>query len=232
MVMVSHAREFIFLKTRKTAGTSIEMVLEPFCRPPGEEVTERTPTRVSAQGIVGRRLTPRPRFFRLRRLLGQTDWYNHMPAVEVRAALGPACWDRYRKISTIRNPFDLAVSRYHWELARRGLPETDDFAQTRARFREMVLTGQFDGDGAIVHLGSRYVVDEMIRFETMQTDLDRLMQHLSPGAPPVAIPHTKKTSNRRKHAVVEYFDAEGIAAIRQSAAWVFDRFGYPARPGE
>lgn len=231
MVMVSHAREFIFLKTRKTAGTSVEMVLEPLCRPPGAEVSERTPTLISAQGIVGRRLTPRPRLFRLRRLLGQTDWYNHMPAIEVRAALGAARWDRYRKIATIRNPFDLAVSRYHWELARHGLPETGDFAETKARFREMLLSGQFDGDRAIVHLGSRYVIDEMIRFETIQADLDRLMAELDPGAPPVVLPHTKKTSNRRRHAVAEYFDAEGIAAIRKSAAWVFEHFGYPERPG-
>lgn len=231
MVMVSHAREFIFLKTRKTAGTSVEMVLEPLCRPPGAEVSERTPTLISAQGIVGRRLTPRPRLFRLRRLLGQTDWYNHMPAIEVRAALGAARWDRYRKIATIRNPFDLAVSRYHWELARHGLPETGDFAETRARFRAMLLSGQFDGDHPIVHLGGRYVIDEMIRFETIQADLDALMARLAPGAPPVALPHTKKTSNRRQHAVAEYFDAEGIAAIRKSAAWVFERFGYPERPG-
>lgn len=227
MVMVSHTKEFIFLKTRKTAGTSIEMVLEPFCRPPGAKVTEKTPTLKSAAGIVGRRLTPRPRWQRLLRL---RDWYNHMPAFEVRSALGAAQWDRYQKIATIRNPFDLAVSRYHWELARRGLPETDDFAQTRARFREMLMSGQFDGDHAIVHIGNNYVVNHMIRFETMQGDLDQLMQRLDPGAPPVIVPHTKKTSNRRKHPVAEYYDTDGIAAIRKSASWVFDRFGYLETP--
>jgi hypothetical protein len=219
MVMVSHAKEFIFLKTQKTAGTSVEMVLEPFCRPPGASVTEKTPTRKSSYGIVGRRLTRASHWYRF---LRQRDWYNHMTARAAR-------WERYRKIATIRNPFGIAVSRYHWK--RRGLPESENFFDTRAEFREMVLSGQIDGGRDIVHLGSSYVVSDMIRFETMQADLDRLMQSLNPGAKPVVIPHTKKTANRRKHPVADYFDPEGIAAIRKSAAWVFERFDYPTTPG-
>lgn len=228
MVMISHDKAFIFLKTRKTAGTSIEMILEPWCRPPGATVTEKTPTLRSAQGIVGRRLTPRPRWHRI---LMVTDWYNHMPAAEVRRKLGADRFDRYRKITAIRNPFDLAVSRFHWELARRGLPEAEDFAITRARFSDMVRSGQFDGDHDIVHVDGRYAIDDTIRFESMTADLQALVQSIAPGHPPITIPHTKKTSNRRSHSVADYFDHDSIAALRRSAAWVFDRFGYPETPG-
>ena len=35
MVLVSHAAEFIYMKTRKTAGTTVEMYFERFCVPPG-----------------------------------------------------------------------------------------------------------------------------------------------------------------------------------------------------
>jgi hypothetical protein len=227
MVIVSHDHGFVFLKTRKTAGTSVEMVLEPFCRPPGAEVSEKTPTLVSRHGIVGRRLTPRSR---LERLLFRRDWYNHMTAAEVRAGLGPDRWARYRKVAALRNPFDLAVSRYHWELARHGLPEAEDFAETRGRFAEMVQSGRFDGDHGIVHLDGHFVADTVVRFETLAADVAALVQQLVPGAAAAPLPHTKKTANRRQHPVADYYDAASIAAIRKSSAWVFDRFGYPDRP--
>ena len=35
MTLVSHRKRFIFLKTHKTAGTSVEVALEPLCAPNG-----------------------------------------------------------------------------------------------------------------------------------------------------------------------------------------------------
>ena len=35
-MLVSHARKFIYTKTLKTAGTSVEVFLEPYCRPPAK----------------------------------------------------------------------------------------------------------------------------------------------------------------------------------------------------
>lgn len=55
---MSHSHEFVFLKTRKTAGTTIELALEPLCRPPGAEAREKTPQIVTAHGDVGGRLSP------------------------------------------------------------------------------------------------------------------------------------------------------------------------------
>lgn len=227
MVMVSHRHEFIVLKTRKTAGTSVEMLLEPLCRPPGAVVTERTPTRRSSEGIVGRRLMPRRWFDRF---LPGADWYNHMTAERVRAALGTRRWSCYRKVTTLRNPFDVAVSRYHWELMRHGLPEEADFDRTRARFREMALSGRFDCDHKVVHLDGRFVPDLVVRYESLEDDARRVAEALAPGRGPWVLPHTKRTSDRRRRPVGDYYDAASAAAIRRSAAWVFERMGYPDEP--
>ena len=48
MTLVSHDQRFIFLKTRKTAGSSIESYLMPWCLPPG--VT------ISSAGLIQRSL--------------------------------------------------------------------------------------------------------------------------------------------------------------------------------
>ena len=223
-MLVSHGHGFVFLKVRKAAGTSIEMALEPLCRPAGATVSERTPAIVTAQGVVGRRLSPRPRNRDARCL----DWRNHMPAAEIRAALGDARWSRYMKVTSVRDPFDLAVSRYHWELARRALPEAADFAETRRQFAAMVSDPTYDGGHELVHVEGAFVADRVIRFERLGTDFAAISAELAPDRPP--LPRTKTTTDRRRRPVADYYDDASVAAIRRAAAWVFDLFDYPDRP--
>ena len=52
-MLVSHARKFIYTKTLKTAGTSVEVFLEPYCRPPGEVAEHHTGQSVTDYGNLG-----------------------------------------------------------------------------------------------------------------------------------------------------------------------------------
>jgi hypothetical protein len=231
MVMVSHTHEFIFLKSRKTAGTTIEMVLEPLCGPARAEVTEATPARITAQGIVGRRVLGRPKRIKLLQKLGLgTDWGNHMTAAEVRAALGPARWDRYRKITAIRNPFDRAVSSFHWQESRAGVPAEEDFATVRARFNDWVARTKPNSDKDVLFLDGVFACDEAIRFEKLAEELQALYSRYDPGAKPIRLHHAKDAGSRRKHPVPEYFTEASIATVLAHSGWVIDRFGYPDRP--
>ncbi len=227
MVLVSHDHAFIFLKTRKTAGTSIEMALEPLCRPAGAVVTEKTPAIETAAGVVGRRLSPlSPRV----RAALPVDWRNHMPAAEIRDALGGGVWARYLKVTAVRDPFDVAVSRYHWERARRGLAEAADFAQTRAEFAAMATDPGFDGDHDLVHVDAAFAADRTIRYERLAEDLRAVTAAVAPGAAPAPLAHAKPTADRRRRPLADYYDAASIAAVRRAFAWAFDRFDYPDRP--
>jgi hypothetical protein len=110
MVLVSHEKEFIFLKTSKTAGTSVEMVLEPFCAPPNHQPSEKTRKIVSKHGVVGRRMIPSKKPSWLFRW--QNRWAHHDPAAVVQRRLGKDRFLRYTKVSVARNPFDRAVSQF------------------------------------------------------------------------------------------------------------------------
>ncbi len=55
MALVCYKHRFIFLKTRKTAGTSVEMALEPLCVPPGTEIREHRSMIKTRYGIVAHR---------------------------------------------------------------------------------------------------------------------------------------------------------------------------------
>jgi hypothetical protein len=235
MVMVSHKHAFIFLKSRKTAGTSIEMSLEPLCGTPRAETIEATPARVSRQGVIGRRVLGRPKHIKLLQKLGiglVPNWHNHMTAAEIKAALGTERWNRYRKITSVRNPFDRAVSSFHWQESRAGVPADEDFAAVRARFNDWVARTKPNSDKDVLFLDGAFVCDLAIRFEHLAADLQTIYSMFDPKAGPVQLYHVKDAGPRRKRPVPEYFTETSIATVLEHSGWVFERFGYPDRPQE
>lgn len=229
MVVISHTHEFIFLETRKTAGTSVEMLLEPLCTPAGHVVKEKTAALVSRFGVVGRRLTEPPTSRGIARVF-TTDWHNHMPAAEVRRALGRRRWNRYRKVSTVRNPFDRMVSQFHYRMRNEPLQERD-FSELRADFRDFVLHGKWPNDYRIVHCNGQFVIDHAIRFESIQQDIEDFLSVMGIDGYRAQLPLTKSTAAARKsRPVADYFDRETIDAVRKKLSWVFEHFEYPEAP--
>src|ERR1700761_4866672 len=107
-MLVSHSTRFIYTKTVKTAGTSIEVYFERFCMHPGEwRYSHERKEYASSAGIVGCRtgnlLT-----------IQSATWWNHMPAGTIKALLGQETWNSYFKFCAVRNPFDKLVSAYHY----------------------------------------------------------------------------------------------------------------------
>jgi Sulfotransferase family len=142
-MIISHQHQFIFLKTQKTAGTSVELALSEICGPDdvitrvsGEDEAKRkgrgpqNETIPIAYRRPGWRLRA---FLRLNRSAIGKDYYNHMPAVEVRRSMPPGLFETYKKITIVRNPWDREVSRYYWTY--RGKGSTPPFDQFVRRYR-------------------------------------------------------------------------------------------------
>ena len=225
MVLVSHSHKFIFLKTRKTAGTSVEMYLQPFCTVPGHVVTEKTDALVSAFGIVGRRLTEASDDDTL-------PWHNHLRAGKVRRVLGDQIWSAYRKLTVVRNPFARMVSGFYWANRATSFPG-ESFGDTRARFHDFVRTDQLQDDTDIVFIRDAYVIDDAVRFETLSGDLTNICAAYGLDPAATRLPFTKVTADTRdRHPIAAYYDTTIADAVRRSMSWVFDRFDYPERPDE
>ncbi|MFQ6551475.1 hypothetical protein AAD018_003910 [Aestuariibius insulae] len=223
MALISHDHELIFLKTAKTAGTSVEMFLEAICSGSDTPVLERTHARQTERLIVGMRLVEKAE-----RLPLDEVWYNHMPAAEIRDRLGPERWDRYRKVTTVRNPFDLAVSRFHWTAERRGdLPIPEDVDRQREAFSHFVKTAVFRSSADITHIDGVFAVDHILRFETLPADLRTLCADLGLRYDPAILPHAKATSWRRFGLATEdYYTPETEEIVLHQYAWMFDHGGY------
>lgn len=93
-MIISHKHKFIFVKTVKTAGTSIEIFLSQHCGP---------------LDII----TPIIPYVEPHSARNYEGYYNHMPAHEIRDRIGPDIWNSYFKFCVERNPWEKTLSYYH-----------------------------------------------------------------------------------------------------------------------
>jgi hypothetical protein len=181
-MIINHHYKFIFLKTRKTAGTSIEMALSRFCGD-GDVVTPIAKVDERArqeQGLTG----PRNSFVPLRSytkfdlarlcLRGKrARFYNHAPAAFVKQRIPEQIWNTYYKFAFERDPFDKAISRYYWS-TQEPRPEISGYL----KLARTELLSNWD----IYAINDRIAVDFLGRYETLHDDLERVKQHLGlPG---------------------------------------------------
>jgi hypothetical protein len=178
-MIISHEHKFIFLKTKKTAGTSIEIALSQLCGPDdiitpiteGDEARNALESEPRNWRVHGWWQSPRPLFKRrwLQTSAQDYGFYNHMPAAAARALLNDEkIWRSYFKFAFDRNPWDRQVSAYHFRYRRQKTPPPfADFLQDdkRARLNNYEIYS-LDGEPCVDFLG---------RFETLEEDFKRVL---------------------------------------------------------
>ena len=178
-MIVCHAHKFIFLKTRKTAGTSIEAALAHLCGP-DDIVTPISPKDEPLRGDGAGPRNHRGRFNPVPELfLPGTDktrtvrdawrgrkFFNHIGAAQIRNRLGRATWDSYFKFCFERNPWDKMVSRFHWDNRGKTPPLTWD---------EFLAKGEFRSDVGLYTINGALAVDFVGRYEHLEEDLNEAL---------------------------------------------------------
>lgn len=223
-MLVSHRHKFIFLKPKKTAGTSVEMWLEPLCTPPGHVPQEGTLPIITKYGIVGERSAKAPS--------ANHQYWNHMSAEQLRDTLGASTFDSYKKIATVRNPFDVMVSAFHhFELpsqAAAGLESEDIFAKFRAWVRSRRQT--FLSNLPMLMVDGKFCVDILIRYESLEQDMAMCLKKLGFRRSRLgALPETKRKNRIKGIPVSAYYDSETEALVANGASQDFLLLGYSNR---
>ncbi len=181
-MIVSHRHRFIFLKTRKTAGTSLEIALSKYCGP--EDILtsinydEAARTEHSARRAQNHEM-PLSSFGAgdslrwITRRRRPARFTEHMTGVEIRERLGAEIWNSYFKFTIVRNPFDRMVSRYHWTMKMRpryretlGVADLARFIRYRADF--------VNENWLIYTAGDELLTDDVVRYEHLAEDLGRI----------------------------------------------------------
>ena len=163
-MIIDLKNKIIFIKTKKTAGTSMEIALSKFCG----KACVITPISPKDE-VLRKRLGYRgPQNFYLENFstINQKNinlFYNHISANEVQKLISPYLWDECKKIAIVRNPFDVAISRYYWEGGDSlGISFLQYLKNNPKHLRE---------NAHILSLKKGKVLDCYLRYENLEADL-------------------------------------------------------------
>jgi len=230
-MIVSHLHRFIFMKTRKTAGTSIEIALSENCGPKDiiSKIDANDEKLREELGFAGPQNLAVPirklNFRELLRLLikrEKTNHYNHCTADLVKHRIGSEKFDSYTSFCVVRNPWDRAVSMY-WFSRNRGDRHAIDQSITFTEFifsapRELIT------DQDIYMIDGEIVIDHIVRFENLRPELDEVMSII--GIPSLTLPHAKGGTRKDKQHYSLMFDDKTRDFIAEMCAFEIKYFGY------
>lgn len=228
-MILSHRHRFIFIKTAKTAGTSLEFALATLCGPE-DVVTPVSAKEERARGEHGARnwivpLHRRPLRWFAARALGRADkwdgaeFYNHIGAKRIRELVGADVWSGYLKIAVERNPWDREVSNYFYR-TRRTLPKPSfrGFVLDPAQHYVLKNFHAYTIDG-------RIAVDRVLRYETLAEDFARLVRDLGLRDVP-DLPRQKSGLRPSGVHYRTYYDDETRDAVARIYRREIEAFGY------
>ena len=209
-MIISYHHKFIFIKTRKTAGTSIDVALAKYCSE-NDIVTQTLPE------IEGHQ----PRNWQNLGIIGEHD-----PASKI---LHKVNWREFFTFAFERNPWDKCVSMYWWRVNNKNSPVKE------MSFKEFILKSQGRNSYAYFALPSdfdRYtdnhgnvIVDFLGRYENLTNDLNYICKKIN-------LPWNGKLSNEKantrkdKRHYREYYDNETREIIQHDFVKEIELFGY------
>lgn len=226
-MLVSHRHKFIYTKTIKTGGTSVESYFERFCMPPEQwSLSHERNQSISEVGIVG---------YRGRQVPQGCLYWNHMPAALIKQRVGPSVWESYFKFCVIRNPYDKVISAfYFFQHLQQGFVRFGDLEHERARLESWLLrcvqqpryafSLPIDRDKYMIN--GRFCLDDIIRYENLTTDMARICQRLDLPWEPSLLPKFKAGIRPPSAKVNDLYTPTAKKIIQAIFAFELKFFGY------
>ena len=175
-MIISHKYKFIYIRSQKTASTSLDVFFSAYC---------------DDDDIVTIMPEDTPEWHH-----GNCGLNNHVPASVIRHYIGNEIFDEYYKFTSIRNPLDKLLSCYFWW---RKVPVLGPSVHPLDySFSDWIMAYGFGHKRAIFHepyykINGEVVVDDYIRYESLEGDLERICNKLGMEYNPDYLMHYKKT---------------------------------------
>lgn len=247
-MLVSHKHQFIFIKTYKTGGSSLEAYLERFCLPEGSDSNDHwRDESISDVGIVGfRKQVKRP---------SGVKFYEHQSIEEVARLMDPDQFNAYTKFAVMRNPFEVALSDF-W--MRRKLSNGYSWVKRHQNWARYILkTKNFVGcdnvmfshagkDAAkafrkwvqqdahvsilksypLIHIHDKVVLDKVVRYEGFTASLRELLSKLDIIFENSELKNYKGSFRDRNVSYRHFFDEATIHKIEELYPYEINQMGY------
>jgi hypothetical protein len=225
-VIISHSHRFIFIKSRKTGGTSVEAALSQYCK--GEDVVTPLGDYAHNRDEKGAIVHQGP--------LNAEGWHQHDDALSIKGKLAPELWSHYFKFSIARNPWDKVVSDFHWKRRqdpglrppkrfyhRLGIP-SGELGEIRKLFIAYVKEGDWTNNDRFYTIGDSLCVDFVMRYERLSEDFEEVCRRFNVQV--AALPHLKGGLRSGAHHYWEYYTPETIAIVAARHRNDLDLLGY------
>jgi len=192
-MIISHTHKFIFLKSVKTAGTSVEAVLSNQCS--GDDI-------VTPLNDYRHNRDEKGKFIHhSMNAEGFRDIGQHVDALTIKSRVPKEVWSEYYKFSIIRNPWDRAISNFYWAERQNpaikprkrfyhylGIP-FNELEKIKKLFAEFVRNGKWKNNDRFYTIDDQLCVDFVIRYERLSDDFNQVCKTL--GLPADDLPHLK-----------------------------------------
>jgi hypothetical protein len=185
MVIVSHKHKFIYIKTRKTASTSIQVFLAPHCGK-GDIITPMKP-------ITSNKIREYNELAK-----NYEGFTSHMSAKKVKKKVGKKIWNEYFKFTFERNPFDKLVSRYSFRKV-----EQDFNAWVKGLNKETLHKW---GNYEIYTIKGKVALDFIGKYEDLTEDLKYVLNKLN--IPVEDLTYEKRSRGESKRDYKSFYNEE------------------------
>ncbi len=218
-MLLSPEYKFVFVHVPKTAGSSLDMALRPYCISPKRTLWRSLTRRLP---IVE---APHRAHFRI-----------HDTADFIRRKLSPDVYDRLTSFAVVRDPFDHAVSHYEYMKQYRSPKIAENFSQmsfldyltyrtTPRRSFDRIFARLPDQSYFLCDRRGDVQVKQVLKFENLQADFNALAKTLN--LPHFELPKINPARSRKADTnVASYFDDATAQLVRKIYARDFENFGY------
>lgn len=212
-MLISFKHKFIFLKTFKTASTTTDIYFEQYCADNLEEQRDRLET-ISEKGIIG------ARNFKKQFREEDLKYINHLPAKKVKKNIGDDIFNSYYKFCNVRNPFDLVVSNYFYYRKNKDLT-FNNFILDSSNLEQIKKR-----DSKIYKINNSIIIDDFIRYEKLQEDIDRISNHLNLPISNRILGHYLTSKRRYTEDYMSLYNETTESIVRESFKEYIEYFGY------
>jgi hypothetical protein len=222
-MILSHKHKFIFLKTKKTASTSVEIALSAICGPE-DVITPISPEDEALRASLGYRGAQNyrpPLPVAARHYLRRGRWprfYNHMSAFEVKRLVGERIWQEYFTFCFERNPWERALSQYYFWRHRK---------ERNTDFHSYIRSGKLDPlerkTSALYRQGEEILVDRVCRYEDFEEELRGISIRLG-LTEPLRAPNAK--GGIRSRQAEHCWQQQDVDYIAELFKFEIESFGY------
>jgi len=175
-MIISHKYKFIFIKTRKTAGTSIEYNLSEYLGK-NDVITPSSEARYLAQNYYFE--TKISNFFKFLNLKNLSNFFkkkinDHIHADELKNIIDRNIYNNYFKFCVEREPVDKCISYY---FMRKNSPYSTH-QRKNMTWNEFVKKKKFPVDTNFYSYKNKLIVDKIIKYENLDRELETLLKNL------------------------------------------------------